>query len=85
MIEVLVAEISLNDTTRLGIEWLLKASVDDADIRKISAEAENQVATQKLLLDNERNQKIWQQERILEAIDAIQQAVVHVATSYNFV
>ncbi len=32
LIEVLVAEISLNDTTRLGIEWLLKASVDDADI-----------------------------------------------------
>jgi len=32
LIEVLVAEISLNDTTRLGIEWLLKGSVDDADI-----------------------------------------------------
>lgn len=32
LIEVLVAEISLNDSTKLGIEWLLKASVDDADV-----------------------------------------------------
>ena len=36
LIEVLVAEISLNDTTRLGIEWLLKTSIhaegEDLDV-----------------------------------------------------
>ncbi|GEM_PF-2059142 len=52
----------------------------DAEIRTIIARAENQIATQQLVLDNERNQKIWQQERVLQAVEAIQKAVVQVAT-----